>query len=520
MSSPAQTVKLHPLPGGIHPPENKDQSLTGPIGSLALPEQLYLPLSQAGGQAPTLLVAEGDRVLKGQKLAAATGPRGLNVHAGSSGIIREIAPRPMPTASGLPELCITLETDGQDQWIPHQGLRDYRQSEAEEILALIAEAGISGLGGAGFPSATKLAGRNSPIHTLIINAAECEPFITADDALIREYAGEVIEGVHILLHLLKPKRCILAIEDNKMQAHDALQLIDRDPAIELVVIPNKYPSGAEKQLIQILTGKEIPSGSLTVDAGIVCQNVGTVRAVYKAVCHGEPLISRITTLTGAALERPQNVEALIGTPMEILLTHAGLKRERLSRLIMGGPLMGLTLNSLDLPLVKISNCLLATTDSELPPAPPERACIRCGLCTQACPVNLLPQQLYWFTRAQEHDKAKAHHLFDCIECGACAYACPSHIPLVQYYRAGKAEIREEEDKHRRGEHSRQRFEFHQQRLEKQKLREEQRRKERAELARKAKEAKQKGQSPEDEIKAALARVKAKKARQQEENDQP
>ena len=521
------------IPGGIHPEENKVQSLTKPIQAAIVPETLVIPVSQPGFQEPEILVSLGDKVLKGQLIARGKQKFGLSCHASSSGTVTAIEERAVPNPSGLAELCISIKTDGLDQWLKHSGQQDFLSLNAEQILKLIADSGISGLGGAGFPTHIKL--DNDAIDTLIINACECEPFITADDALMRERAHDIIIGIQILLHILKPKQCLIGIEDNKPEAFAALDRANKDPRINIVSIPTKYPSGAEKQLIQLLTGKEIPSGSLTIHAGILCQNIASVHAIARAVCHGEPLISRITTLTGAALQSPCNQEVLIGTPISTLLSAQGINTDQLSELIMGGPMMGIKLPSTDLPVVKISNCLIATTKQELPPAPPAQACIRCGLCADACPVNLLPQQLYWFARSKEHEKSLAHNLMDCIECGACAYVCPSNIPLVQYYRASKASIKDENEKHKRGDYSQQRFEFRELRIEKDKAIAEKRRQERAEISKKNREAKAKAKAEaakndtdekksdvdnsEDPIQAALDRVKAKKAAAQKETSQ-
>lgn len=498
------------IPGGVFPDENKTQSLSRPIEKIPLPAHLIIAITQPAYQNCDIKVAIGDYVLKGQLIAQGLGSYSLAYHASSSGTVTFIEPRKVPNSSGIDELCIGIATDGLDKWCELNAHPDYQETlHNEQILALIAKAGISGLGGSGFPTHIKL---NQPdeIHTLIINACECEPFITADDILMRERAGEIIEGIKILLHILKPERCFVGIEDNKQQAIKILMQSCDDERIQFFSVPSQYPSGAEKQLIQILTGVEIPYNRLAVDVGILCQNVATAYAINRAVIHGEPLVSRITTVTGAALEAPGNLEVLIGTPMAELLDHAGLQQSNLSNVIMGGSLMGITLPTLDLPVLKTSNCLIATTQNELPAPPPAQACTRCGLCVDACPVKLLPQQLYWFARSKEHEKAQAHHLMDCIECGACAYVCPSHIPLVQYYRATKASIKAEISKHTKAGQSQQRFEARQLRLEQEKLAADKRRKQRASLA---KQKSAQGGQAQGAIQAALARVKAKKAAQ-------
>ena len=477
------------IPGGIHPAEHKELSNQLPVQPAPLPARLILPLSQHLGAPAEPCVSVGERVLKGQLLAAANGLVSVPVHAPTSGTISAIGPQPFPHVSGLPAPAIVLDSDGLEQWTTLQPCPDYRHLEATELLEKIRQAGISGLGGAGFPTAVKLTARaQQKIHTLIINGTECEPYITADDLLMREKADALISGIDILVQLIQPDAVLIGIEDNKPEAIAAVRAVLSERSYSLKVFPTKYPSGGEKQLIQILTGHEVPSGGLPADIGMLCQNVGTCVAIHDAVVLGRPLISRITTLTGTALARPMNVEALLGTPVGELLEFADLDRKQLSRLLMGGPMMGFTLPSLDVPLIKTSNCLLAASRDELPAPAPALPCIRCGDCAEACPASLLPQQLHFFALGQQHEQLKAHHLFDCIECGACAYVCPSSIPLVQYYRAAKSEIRELEHKQLKAEQSRQRFEQRQERLRREEERKEAERQARAEKAARAKAA--------------------------------
>lgn len=504
--------KLWSLPGGIHPPENKSQSLNGPIRMAALPPQLTVPVTQPDYATPQLCVQVGDRVHKGQALVRAAQSSGLLAHAPAAGVVSAIAGYAIPNASGLPELCVVIDTDPTDtRWAKLKAL-DYPAAGIDTLIERIADAGISGLGGAGFPTQLKLRSALQQVDTLVLNAAECEPFITADAALLCERAADVVTGGLILLQITGAGRCLIGIEDNKPQAIAALQQHCSDARLQVVVIPARYPSGAENQLIHILTGTEIPSGTLAVHSGILCHNVGTAYAIARAVVHGEQLLSRITTVSGAALREPANYEVLTGTPVAALLQHSGVDHTQLSRLLCGGPLMGIELPHAQLPVTKTTNCVVATTEAELPSPPPAQACIRCGLCVDVCPVQLLPQQLYWFARSKEYTKAQAHNLQDCIECGACAYVCPSHIPLVQYYRNAKAGIREQSDKHQRADYAKQRFEVHQQRVALEQAQNDQRRAERA-AAVKAQPAAAAGTSAQDAIAAALARVQAKKAAQ-------
>jgi len=509
--------RIWDIPGGIHPPQNKAQSTARGLEQPPLPERLILPLLQHIGNRAEPLVKPGDRVLKGQVIATASGLFSCPVHAPTSGTVSALGPAPYPHASGLAEPAIIIDSDGEDRWIEAQPVADYRSLEPLALLDRIRDAGISGLGGAGFPTAPKLAARpDHRIDTLIINGAECEPYITSDDMTMRHRAPQIVAGIEVLMHILQPAQVLIGIEDNKPEAIAAMRAAAEQHPMQVVVIPTKYPSGGEKQLIQILTGKEVPSGGLPADIGLLCHNIGTALAVHDAVLLGRPMISRITTLTGAALARPTNVKALIGTPIQDLLSFAGLRPEQLYRLVMGGPMMGFTLPDSAAPIIKTSNCLLAATHDELPPPPPALPCIRCGLCAEACPAELLPQQLHWFALGKDHDQLQRHNLFDCIECGACAYVCPSSIPLVQYFRAGKAEIRAIEQQHSRAEQSRLRFEHRQQRLQReaeQRELERQARAEKAARAKAAREAQASRQQTETSPAAApdLARIQSRKA---------
>ncbi|MGB2130520.1 MAG: electron transport complex subunit RsxC [Marinobacterium sp.] len=514
--------KVFAFHGGIHPPENKKQSTRQPIGRPPLPKQLYLPLQQHIGMAASPVVEVGQHVLKGQLIAEPVGRISAALHAPTSGTIRSIGPHPVPHASGLESDCICIDVDGEERWIEHQGLEDYARLDPAQLIEHIRQCGIAGMGGAGFPTDVKLhLGDDHIVNTLIINAAECEPYITADDMLMRERADEILGGIRVISHLLKPSHIMIGIEDNKAHAIHTLEKVLKDCElnIDVRVVPTKYPSGGERQLIQLLTGLEVPSGKIPADIGIVCQNIGTTAAIYRAVHFGEPLVSRIVTVTGDAVAQPQNFEALIGTPFADLLDAAHVYENKLYRLVMGGPMMGVTVEHDQIPVIKTTNCIIAATSDEMPPAPPEQPCIRCNMCEQVCPVTLLPQQLYWFAKGREFDKAKHHNLFDCIECGACAYACPSSIPLVQYYRFAKSEIRTEEAEQRKADHARQRFEARQERLEREKQEKEARRKARAEEAAKAQQARKAPETtaePAQDLNAlktaaAVARTKLKKA---------
>ena len=512
-------IRLHTFHGGIHPADNKSQSNHRPIQQVPLPPELILPLHQHIGAAAKPVVQAGEQVLKGQLIADADGFVSVPLHAPTSGTVTAIEERPVPHASGLQELCIVIQPDGRDQWTEHQGLcstlqvQDVSDITPQQLTGHIRNCGIAGLGGAGFPTAVKLNTGKQDIHTLILNGAECEPYITADDMLMRERATEVVRGAQILLHIVGAGRCLIGVEDNKPEAIEALSQallsLNEEHHIDVVTIPTKYPSGGEKQLIKILTGEEVPAGGIPASLGIICQNVGTAAAVYRAVEYGEPLISRMITVTGDAVVHPGNFEVLIGTPVSHLLQLAGYEPQPRERVIMGGPMMGFALPGLHLPVIKTSNCLLAPTEQELPANDIAMACIRCGLCAAACPADLLPQQLYWFSRSQEFEKAEQHNIFDCIECGACSYVCPSHIPLVQYYRYAKGAIREERAAQAKSERARQRYEERLARQEREAAEKEARRKARAEAAASAQQAK-----PEDTQTATPATAELEKLQKQ------
>ena len=463
-------TQIWSIPGGIHPPENKTQSLQEPLAEMGVPSHLVFPVNQHIGKPAIPCVEIGARVLGGQCIAKADGPISANIHASSSGTVVAIEERPLPHPSGLAGDCIVIETDGKDEFLPAKGIHQYLQADKETVLGAIRNAGLAGMGGAGFPSAIKLNPRGGArIDTLIINGTECEPYITADDILMKTRPEDIVRGTELLAHLLHdPERVVIGVEDNKPEAIRILQqtIQKLDSRVEVVSFPTKYPSGGEKQLIQILTGQEVPAGKLPADIGVVVQNVGTTVAALEAVRDGKPLTQRITTIVGKALDTQRNVIVRLGTPIDYLLDQHGFKESKCERLVMGGPMMGFSLPDASVPVVKTTNCILAPTRKELPPPSPAQACIRCGLCAEACPASLLPQQLFWYTQAEDYERVKAHNIADCIECGACAYVCPSHIPLVQYYRSAKGTIRLMDIEKEKSDRSRQRFEFRKARIEK------------------------------------------------------
>ncbi|MFB5641037.1 electron transport complex subunit RsxC [Kluyvera ascorbata] len=492
--------KIWDFNGGIHPPEMKTQSNGTPLRQVPLAQRFVIPLKQHIGAEGELAVQPGDHVLRGQPLTRGWG-RMLPVHAPTSGTVVAIEPHATAHPSALPEMSVIIDADGEDRWITRDGWADYKNHSREALIERIHQSGVAGLGGAGFPTGNKLRGGGDKITTLIINAAECEPYITADDRLMQDCAAQIVEGIQILAHILQPQQVLIGIEDNKPQAISMMRAVLADcHGISLRVIPTKYPSGGAKQLTQILTGKQVPHGGRSSDIGVLMQNVGTTYAVKRAVIDGEPLTERVVTLTGESVGKPGNVWARLGTPVQHLLKHADFCPTSDQMVIMGGPLMGFTLPWLDVPVVKITNCLLAPSAAEMGEPEEEKGCIRCSACADACPADLLPQQLYWFSKGQQHDKATAHNLSDCIECGACAWVCPSSIPLVQYFRQEKAEISAIRQEEQRATEAKARFEARQQRLEREKI---------AREARHKKAAVQPAAKDQDAIHAALARVREK-----------
>ncbi|WP_345885756.1 electron transport complex subunit RsxC [Shewanella algae] len=496
------------LTGGIHPPQMKDLSNGSSIGRLPLASEFLLPVPQVGDSA-VLEVKVGDRVLKGQALTRGLSAMYLAVHAPTSGIIRAIEQRPSNHPSALPVLTCVLEADGQDQAIDFDQ-QDIAALSREQILSRIRQAGIAGLGGAMFPAHIKL-NPASEIELLLINGVECEPYISADDRLMREHAREILDGIEIVHGLLNPKRVIIAIEDNKPEAVQAMQqALDSchlpKGSIRITVIPTKYPSGGEKQLIQIITGQEVPSGAIPAQLGIVVHNVGTAFAIREAVCLGKPLIERVVTVTGGNIPKPGNYWVPLGTPIAHILEQSGFTPSGQDTVIIGGPMMGHTLPLIKVPLLKGSNCILVPSASEISPPAEEKACIRCGECAQVCPASLLPQQLYWHSKAEEYDKASAYNLRDCIECGCCSYVCPSDIPLVEYYRVAKAAIKRNHEEKQLAEQAKQRFDARLKRLEAEKQAREAKAKAAADKRRAAM-----GSGEKDAVAEAMARIKAKKA---------
>ncbi|MCS6154459.1 electron transport complex subunit RsxC [Shewanella baltica] len=495
-------------PGGIHPPEVKFLSNATPIGQLPLASTYLVPVPQVGENC-TLAVKVGDSVLKGTPLTQGTSIWHLPVHAPTSGTIVAIEPRASNHASALPVNTCVIAADGKDTWceLVQNQLDDLSH---QQIVDKVRSAGIAGMGGAAFPTHIKL-NPVSEIDLVIINGVECEPYISADDRLMREYSQDILAGIGIIHRLLTPKRIVIAIEDNKPEAAKAMQAAVSQcglPAgsIRVTVIPTKYPSGGEKQLIQIITGREVPSGAIPAKLGIVVHNVGTAYAINQAVTQGKPLVERVVTVTGRNVGKPGNYWLPIGTPVDHVLTATEFTPEPDQKVIIGGPMMGHALANIQVPILKGTNCILVPSSQEIGSTPEEKACIRCGECATACPALLLPQQLFWHAKAEEYDKAASYNLKDCIECGCCSYVCPSDIPLVEYYRIAKSALKQAADEKQQAERAKQRFDARLARLEEEKLAREA----------KAKEASERRQASmtgtdKNAVAEAMARIAAKKA---------
>ncbi|MCA0920197.1 electron transport complex subunit RsxC [Pseudooceanicola nanhaiensis] len=445
LRKPAQ---LFGIRGGVHPEGRKFLSANSAIEPLPMPALLRVPLQQHIGAEAEPLVARGDRVLKGQLIGRARGPISANIHAPTSGEVLAVGHFTAPHPSGLPVPTITIRPDGRDAWGPRLPRLRPEDASPEALAARVAEAGIVGMGGATFPAAVKLNLREKyDLHTLILNAAECEPYLTCDDRLIRERAEEVADGAAIMARALGVGRVIVAIESNKPEAVAALQRhnLPMGLKLEVKVVPTQYPMGSEKHLVQTVTGQETPARALTAELGIVVHNAATAQAVHLAVRYGEPLLSRVVTVSGKGVARPANLQVLIGTPVADLLAHCGGLVGEPDRLLLGGPMMGQPIQSLRVPIVKGTNGMLALTRAETRAAEPH-PCIRCGSCVQACPCGLMPFEMMARIQSGDLDGAAETGLLDCVSCGSCSFICPSSIPLVQGFNYAKGALAEKQSR--------------------------------------------------------------------------
>jgi electron transport complex protein RnfC len=456
------------LRGGIHAEERKYlTSAHNIITDFPMPKKLYIPVQQHVGKPAEPVVKVGEKVLKGQLLAHSQGTISAPVHAPTSGIIVDVKDFPAPHPSALPVRTVVIESDGEEQWLKTFPPADPFSLEPEEICLRVGGAGVVGLGGAVFPSAVKLnLGRKNSIHTLLINAGECEPYLTCDDRLMQERATEIISGIRLMLRGMAAPKAIIGIEDNKPQAFAAMQMASRDyPNISVEQVPTRYPMGWDRQMLRYLTGLEIPADGRATDVGVVVHNIATAFAVYKAICLGQPLISRVVTVSGAAVTRPGNIELPIGTLMSEVLAFCGVDKAKMARLVVGGPMMGDALPHADVPVVKACNGILALSKQEIH-EPETQACIRCSSCVSVCPVGLLPLEMASRIRANQLDAAVGIGLKDCINCGSCSYICPSNIPLVHYFKFASGELVKRQQAEHKAEQTKRLMEDRNQRMEK------------------------------------------------------
>ena len=433
---------LRSFHGGVHPKEFKELSEHCAIEAMPIPKRLYVPLHQHIGRPCEPAVTEGLKVLKGEVIGKSAGFVSAPVHAPTSGTVVGFEEHTVGHPSGLTMLCAVLEPDGQEQWCPDlKPVENPMQAEPGVIRGKIRDAGIVGLGGATFPSFIKMSPPKGKVADLLLmNGVECEPYLTCDARLMEERADQVVEGINVMLHALRTKECVIGIEDNKPGAIRVMsKAVENHPAIKVQPLPVMYPQGSEKQLIEVITGRQVPSGGLPVDVGVIVHNVATATAIRDAVVTGRPLVSRVVTVTGRGITRPANVDVLIGTPVQVLLDHCGGLKPGVEKIINGGPMMGVALYNTDVPVVKGTSGILALIKGEFVHQP-EMACIRCGHCLEACPISLIPCEMAWQAKNDKFDLLPDLNLFDCIECGSCSYVCPSNIPLVHYFRYGKLAI--------------------------------------------------------------------------------
>ncbi len=423
--------------GGLRLVARKRMSTALHINRTIAPRTLTIPMTQHSGPAAVPIVEVGQAVHRGQLIGEPREAPSTAVHASLSGHVAAVERRTVPGGNQLIQTdCVIVEVDPA----VNDSTPEVRWPVSRpERLAALRDAGIVGLGGAAFPTAAKLE-QNDGCHTLILNGAECEPYISCDDVLMREHAREVLNGARTMMELLDAKVCLVAIENDKPVAADALNAaIDEivDDRFAVTSVPTVYPAGGERQLVEILTGEEVPSGDYPIACGCVCQNVGTAYAIDRLLRHGEPLLTRIVTVTGEGITDPQNVEVPIGTSIRELVDHCGGYTENVTRLIHGGTMMGYAISTDELPITKATNCVIAAHDSEVRDRYDEWPCIRCGDCAEVCPARLLPQELLRYSRSFEFDELDSLGLRDCIECGCCDVICPSQIPLTAYFRGAK-----------------------------------------------------------------------------------
>jgi electron transport complex protein RnfC len=438
-------MKAFSIRGGAKVAGRKELTADLPVEAMPMPRLLHVPLQQHVGGPAVPVVKVGSFVKKGQLIAEGKGTVSAPVHAPTSGYVTRIGDYLAPHPSGLPVVTLSMEPDGREEWCELPPPLDFDAATPREIADRVSAAGVVGMGGAAFPSAVKLTmGEHYELDSMILNGAECEPYLTCDDRLMRERAAEVIIGARFMMKALGVNKAYVAIEDNKPASYGAMCDVCGDNTdIETVYVPARYPMGSSSHLVQAVTGRETPSGGRTADVGVVVNNVATAYAVYEACCLGRPLVTRIVTMSGKAVKRAANYQTLIGTPVGDLLEQSGGLVEEPKRLLMGGPMMGDPLPNLDVPIVKGTTGILALRGDEIPEQK-VMPCIGCGSCVTVCPAGLLPLEMMTRIDHEDVDGASDIGLRDCISCGSCNYVCPSHIPLVQFFNYGKGKLRDQD----------------------------------------------------------------------------
>lgn len=513
---------LHSFKGGLKLKHHKNDSLQNGLSQLPIPDKLYISLRINRGNIAIPIVAVGDKVLKGQIIARPDTVYGSYIHASSSGTITAIEERATASQNSDIATVIEISTDGKNQWIDliRNNIREKIETcTAENIIDAIHFGGLVGLGGAGFPTHLKYKSKDNSTHTeidtLIINGAECEPYITCDEQLIMDYPDDLINGTLLLMKASGASQAVFAIEDQIGGIKSRLEKILKQRQTDKIVVikvPTIYPAGGEKQLIKVLTGQEVPSGGLPLDLGIIVQNVGTIKALSDFVLYGKPLVERIVTVAGDSIAKAQNFITPIGSPIKHLLEQAQCDFDSLHRLVIGGPMMGYAMPSATIGIDKTSNCVLALIAKNTQHHGETMPCIRCGECVNVCPAELLPQQLHWYINGGNLEKAREHHLFDCIECGACAWVCPSQIKLVDYYRYAKSELKYLDYKREKSDSAQVRHEQREDRLLRLK----------SERAEKRKRTRRRSSNPEkmqQDLQATLDRVNAAKKNKMESTNE-
>lgn len=425
---------------GVHPPHGKHLTEKKPIEEYLPKGDLVFPLSQHIGAPCTALVKKGDRVLVGQKIGEAGGFVSAPIYSSVSGTVKNVEPR--MTSMGTKAMSIIVENDNLYEAVEKAQERDYEKLSNEEIVSIIKEAGIVGMGGATFPTHVKLTPpKDKTIDSIIINAAECEPYLTCDHRLMLEEGEKIVEGLKIILKLFPQAKGYIGIENNKPDAIAAMnKLTANESRIEVKALKTKYPQGAEKQLIYAVTKREVPSGKLPADVSCIVQNVGTAYQIYKSVVQCEPLIERIVTVTGEAIKEPKNLKVKLGTSVQELIEEAcgGFKEDPV-KVISGGPMMGMTISTIEIPVTKGTSGILALT-KDMAVLPDTSNCIRCGKCVEACPMNLLPTKLQSLSQRNELEEFENFHGLDCIECGCCTFVCPAKKNILQSIRVAKRAV--------------------------------------------------------------------------------